>query len=185
MKDIAQGARSVLLTEGQRECLRLVAELRTSRQIAQQLRISPNAVDARIRRSIEVLGVGSRAEAARLLVSEEEFHNLLGQPVISNYAGFPTTSRLKSSDTIYPILDDSSLEQHQLHDSFHATDLYGGASELDYYDTSGPVDNSLWITKNRLSITYRVMALFVIASISAVAFSGLISGLSTLKNIVP
>ena len=59
------------LTDGQRDCLRLVYNHLTSKDIARILGVSPHTVDMRLRTSMKVLGVTSRIEAARLLVQEE------------------------------------------------------------------------------------------------------------------
>jgi DNA-binding CsgD family transcriptional regulator len=59
------------LTDGQRDCLRLVYNHLTSKDIARILTVSPHTVDMRLRTSMKVLGVASRIEAARLLVQEE------------------------------------------------------------------------------------------------------------------
>ena len=60
-----------LLTEGQRDCLRLVYQHMTSKDIARVLNVSPHTVDMRLRTAMKTLGVASRIEAARLLWVEE------------------------------------------------------------------------------------------------------------------
>jgi DNA-binding CsgD family transcriptional regulator len=55
------------LTERQKECLRLVGNGFTSKEIAPMLSISPATVDNHIRAALEILQVTGRAEAARLL----------------------------------------------------------------------------------------------------------------------
>ncbi len=59
------------LTEGQRDCLRLVFNHMKSKDIARVLGVSPHTVDMRLRTAMRTLGVASRIEAARLLVQEE------------------------------------------------------------------------------------------------------------------
>lgn len=59
------------LTEAQKQCLRLVADLMSSKQIARTLDISHHTVDQRLKRAQSLLNVSGRAEAARLLVSYE------------------------------------------------------------------------------------------------------------------
>lgn len=54
------------LSEGQRECLRLVAQHRSSKEIARELNISPFTVDKRLEQALRKLGVSNRWEAARL-----------------------------------------------------------------------------------------------------------------------
>lgn len=59
------------LTEPQKQCLRLVAELLSSKEIARILEISHHTVDQRLKRAQSLLGVSGRAEAARVLMSHE------------------------------------------------------------------------------------------------------------------
>lgn len=59
------------LSDGQRDCLRLVAEHRSSKEIARLLSISPHTVDQRLKRAVSILAVTSRFEAARLLFDDE------------------------------------------------------------------------------------------------------------------
>ncbi len=63
--------RVTLLTEAERDCLRLVYQHMTSKDIARQLGVSPHTVDMRLRQSIRKLEVSSRIEAARALINEE------------------------------------------------------------------------------------------------------------------
>ncbi|QJB68039.1 helix-turn-helix domain-containing protein [Parasphingorhabdus halotolerans] len=62
------------LSEPQKECLRLVASLRSSKEIARILDISPHTVDQRLKRAQTILGASSRAEAARMFVKHEKQH---------------------------------------------------------------------------------------------------------------
>jgi DNA-binding CsgD family transcriptional regulator len=74
------------LTEGQRDCLRLVYKHMTSKDIARELGVSPHTVDMRLRTAMKTLAVASRIEAARLLVQSEALHGgpddaaMLGRP---------------------------------------------------------------------------------------------------------
>ena len=60
-------ARIARLTEGQLDCLRLVDQHLSSKEIAGELKISPHTVDQRIRQALHTLGVERRAQAARLV----------------------------------------------------------------------------------------------------------------------
>jgi DNA-binding CsgD family transcriptional regulator len=55
------------LSPGQLDCLRLVAQHLSSKEIAAELNISPHTVDQRIRQALQILGVERRAQAARLV----------------------------------------------------------------------------------------------------------------------
>jgi DNA-binding CsgD family transcriptional regulator len=60
-----------LLTPKERECLRLVADNRSSKEIAQELGISKASVDTYCNRARAKLGVPSRRAAARLVMEAE------------------------------------------------------------------------------------------------------------------
>jgi DNA-binding CsgD family transcriptional regulator len=55
------------LTPGQLDCLRLVDQLLSSKEIATELQISPHTVDQRVRQALATLGVERRAQAARIV----------------------------------------------------------------------------------------------------------------------
>ena len=55
------------LSPGQLDCLLLVDQLLSSKEIAAELKISPHTVDQRIRQALATLGVERRAHAARIV----------------------------------------------------------------------------------------------------------------------
>jgi DNA-binding CsgD family transcriptional regulator len=55
------------LTAGQLDCLRLVDQHLSSKEIAAELHISPHTVDQRIRQALGILGVERRTQAARIV----------------------------------------------------------------------------------------------------------------------
>ena len=62
------GATSVArLTPGQLDCLRLVNQHMSSKEIAIELGISPHTVDQRIRLALQILGVERRSHAVRMV----------------------------------------------------------------------------------------------------------------------
>ncbi len=65
--DDAVAERVARLTAGQLDCLRLVEQHLSSKEIAAELGISPHTVDQRVRRSLQILGVDRRAQAARIV----------------------------------------------------------------------------------------------------------------------
>jgi DNA-binding CsgD family transcriptional regulator len=65
------------LTDGQRDCLRLVYNHMTSKDIARSLGVSPHTVDMRLRTAMKVLGVATRIDAARLLMQDEHGPDVL------------------------------------------------------------------------------------------------------------
>ena len=55
------------LTPGQLDCLRLVDQHLSSKEISTELGISPHTVDQRVRQALQVLGVDTRKQAARIV----------------------------------------------------------------------------------------------------------------------
>src|SRR5690348_11885387 len=55
------------LTAGQLDCLKLVDQHLSSKEIAAELGISPHTVDQRVRQSLQILGVERRSQAARIV----------------------------------------------------------------------------------------------------------------------
>jgi DNA-binding CsgD family transcriptional regulator len=82
-------ARVARLTRGQLDCLRLVDQLLSSKEIAAELKISPHTVDQRIRQALAILGVERRAQAARLVAAYKgPYQRLIHQPpyIVSDVA---------------------------------------------------------------------------------------------------
>ena len=81
------------LTPGQLDCLRLVDQLLSSKEIANELQISPHTVDQRIRQALATLGVERRTQAARLVAQYSgPYQRLIHQsPYIepANHNGHP------------------------------------------------------------------------------------------------
>jgi DNA-binding CsgD family transcriptional regulator len=65
------GKKQPQLTDGQKDCLRLVDQLLTSKEIARQLQISPFTVDQRLDAARRKLGATTRKEAARMFAAQE------------------------------------------------------------------------------------------------------------------
>jgi DNA-binding CsgD family transcriptional regulator len=69
------------LTPGQIDCLRLVDQLLSSKEIATELNISPHTVDQRIRQALAILGVPRRNQAARIVSQHSgPYQRLIHQP---------------------------------------------------------------------------------------------------------
>ena len=74
------------LSEGQRQCLALVDQHLSSKEIALRLGISPHTVDQRVRQALHILGVERRGEAARMVASavqageDPAYQRLIHQP---------------------------------------------------------------------------------------------------------
>lgn len=68
------------LSDGQKNCLRLVARGPSSKEIAIETGLTPHTVDTYIRQALARLGATNRREAARLLVAHEGSQELRSQP---------------------------------------------------------------------------------------------------------
>lgn len=174
------------LTKGQLECLRLVRDLHTSKEIARRLGVSPHTVDARLRRAIEKLGVSSRTEAAKLLTAyEPRYQSLIYQAsdLVSNGHSHDHDTVI-DQDTVYPILDETNIERSLIHDNLSPFDLLETAKEFvesETYERGETKCKNI----NNMSILQRIFAILLVAAISAFAFGGLLSGLVALRDIVP
>lgn len=82
------------LSRGQLDCLSLVDQHLSSKEIAAELNISPHTVDQRIRFALQTLGVERRAQAARLVARyAEPYQRLIHQsPHIEVRASNPHSS---------------------------------------------------------------------------------------------
>ncbi|MCA1654462.1 MAG: helix-turn-helix transcriptional regulator, partial [Sphingomonadales bacterium] len=67
------------LSNGQLDCLRLVNEHLSSKEIAAKLGISPHTVDQRIRGALQALGVERRSQAARIVAAVGPYQRLIHQ----------------------------------------------------------------------------------------------------------
>ena len=87
-EDLDSGTESVSrvarLSQGQIDCLLLVDQHHSSKEIAVRLGISPHTVDQRIRGALDKLGVDRRGEAARIVAAcissqDEAYQRLIHQ----------------------------------------------------------------------------------------------------------
>ncbi|MGN6848268.1 MAG: helix-turn-helix domain-containing protein [Sphingomicrobium sp.] len=65
------------LSQGQLDCLLLVDQHLSSKEIAAELNISPHTVDQRIRQALQILGVERRTQAARVVSRYKEAYQRL------------------------------------------------------------------------------------------------------------
>lgn len=115
------------LSEGQKECLRLVLKHMTSKEIARHLGISSHTVDQRLRYAIRILGARSRMQAA-LRLSEAE-----GRTISAN----PNAERDRRAVNLEA---QSSVEVPQplMHQALDLSRRPNAASELPSQPGSGP-----------------------------------------------
>ncbi|HET9356050.1 MAG TPA: helix-turn-helix transcriptional regulator [Sphingomicrobium sp.] len=103
--DDDDAARVARLSAGQLDCLRLVNEHLSSKEIAAELNISPHTVDQRIRGALHLLGVERRSQAARLVAQVHgPYQRLIHQPphieggVSSSHSGGAVGFQIRHAD---------------------------------------------------------------------------------------
>jgi DNA-binding CsgD family transcriptional regulator len=197
------------LTEGQRDCLRLVYQHMKSKDIARTLGVSPHTVDMRLRTAMKTLSVGSRIEAARLLVQLEAGEAGVDayQPLIYHTPDVvsPADSATFGSSASSEV-GDPSHHGHQFsfrpnvdpngsgppRDTLASVALGTaqsssgvGADVLRPGIGSRPlVENLPWGRKNNLSVGVRIGWIFGIAVGSALSFGAILAALASLKTLL-
>jgi DNA-binding CsgD family transcriptional regulator len=79
--EVVVAGRVAKLSAGQLDCLRLVDQHLSSKEIAAELNISPHTVDQRVRGALHILGVERRSQAARLVSQHRgPYQRLIHQP---------------------------------------------------------------------------------------------------------
>ena len=79
--EVNVASRVARLSAGQLDCLRLVDQHLSSKEIAAELNISPHTVDQRIRGALHILGVERRTQAARIVARHcGPYQRLIHQP---------------------------------------------------------------------------------------------------------
>ena len=110
------------LTEAQRACLRLVLSHHNSKEIAAIVGVSPSAIDKRIERAVQILGVGTRFEAARRL---QEYEGGAPAAPAATYERLPSEP-IDVPNTPFSAPDDGPTEPWGLVHRFIGTAPNGG-----------------------------------------------------------
>jgi DNA-binding CsgD family transcriptional regulator len=192
-KNVSEHHRLSLLTSGQRDCLHLVGQYMSSKEIARALGVSPHTVDQRLKRATALLQVQTRFDAARMFMQEiaADDSSPTGQPIYDSLVYQP--SELSEARKLAMLqMSPDNLNQpgdrtvtpdvayDTLHD-FHAS-YDGGAGN----NASGP---SSWLVqvgigrKNELTLFARICVIILITIASVLGFATLITiaeGLSRL-----
>jgi DNA-binding CsgD family transcriptional regulator len=178
-----------LLTEGQKQCLRLVRRDMSSKQIGRQIGKSPHTVDSRLKSAIAVLGASDRFEAAKLLRDAEGGSRNAApapspdyQPLVYQASDVPLVTQFSSS-IVSPqgISEQGDGEQNEL---FEVQAQYlGGYADRSSFDR-------IWSfllrpsRENTLSIPARLSAIVLIAVLAVFGLASLVSvaeGLSRIR----
>ena len=167
------------LTDKEKDCLRGVAELKSSKTIARDLGISSHTVDARLKRAMAKLDAVDRFEAARVFQQETEaeiqpsdmVRTLAYQaPDVPEYPAFAPSPGL-SPDEIRKDGDSAT----RLRDNAFASDWTRNTSYFPVPTYRGE--------RNSLNGLQRIGWIVAIAVGSVVIFSGLMGGLSALSTL--
>ncbi len=188
MADVDLAARVARLTAGQRECLDLVDDHATSKEIARQLGISRHTVDARLRGAIQTLGVSSRREAAIIYRAAMQ---------AETYQPFAYQSSRIVTQTPEPedAGDDADVE--------HFEPIHAGQASAELTAAPQPVaavvsDSAVWTAvppagftfrqpslrlwggSNDLSPSQRVVGILVVTILAMLAFGVFLTGIEAL-----
>ena len=169
-------ARVARLSAGQLDCLRLVDQHLSSKEIAAELNISPHTVDQRIRQALHILGVERRTQAARIVAqSSGPYQRLIHQT--------PYIEATPGSD--HP---DAAVRQQIRH-----TDRAGGAGGAGFITEQRPA--SFWPSlqppfatrsnpRNEMSVGQRLFWIVAIAIGAAFSAGMYLAGLESLARML-
>lgn len=156
------------LTAGQRECLRLVAQLQSSKEIAQQLLISNYTVDQRVARACRTLGAATRAEAARILTQYE------AERPISDTV---TIASKRAERAAFPQFETEDLgDEPQIVRNARPVVAEEPQSSLPFPTAAG--------NRNNMSFLRRLAWAAVVAGLSIVVFGILLASLAAIRGLL-
>ena len=184
------------LSEKEIDCLRGVAELKSSKQIARELDVSSHTVDARLKRAIAKLGAADRFDAARMFQAIEDSENSSGPQNARSAAALeaPDASEEEVRTLVYqtPDVPDSAGFGPQAFpspdgaggDGNDSTRLRDSAFAADWADHSSylPIPRHRG-ERNELTALQRLGWIVSIAVGSVIIFGGLMGGLSALSTL--
>ena len=176
------------LSEMQVACLRLVADLKKTEQIAGELGISPSTVNTHIERAIARLGVANRREAARLVMAHASEAIAAPSPsapqappetsTMAEPAGLPTDTAPTISDTDQrdvPSSSDSRREKLPTEKQRLFGALAAALNPSLSTTAKGP-------RRNNLTIPQRLLAGFVALVLLCLAIAGLGAAIEQLSH---
>jgi len=164
------------LTAGQLDCLRLVDQHLSSKEIASELHISPHTVDQRIRQALGILGVERRTQAARIVAQfDEPYQRLIHQsPHIET--------------ALQPAQSDAAVS-HQIRHADRAGEV-GGAGFLteqrpaSFWPSLQPPFATRSHPRNEMSVGQRLFWIAAIAIGSAFSAGMYLAGLESLARLL-
>ena len=173
--DVVAG-RVARLSAGQLDCLLLVDQHLSSKEIANELNISPHTVDQRIRGALHILGVERRSQAARL---------------VSNYAG-PYQRLIHQSPYVEPG-DATAQSDGAVSIQIRHADRAGGTGTAGFITEQRPASfrPSLQLPfatrnnpRNEMSVGQRLLWIVLIAIGAAFSVGIYLAGLESLGRLL-
>ena len=169
-------ARVAKLTRGQLDCLLLVDQHLSSKEIATELNISPHTVDQRIRIALQTLGVERRTHAARIVARHQEpYQRLIHQ---TPYIEGPL-----------PAEHSDGAVSHQIRHADRAGEA--GGPDLNTEQRSEPFRSPLPLPfatrshpRNEMSVGLRLLWIFLIATGAAFSAGMYLAGLESLARLL-
>ena len=169
-------ARVARLSPGQLDCLRLVDQHLSSKEIAVELNISPHTVDQRIRGALQILRVERRTQAARL---------------VAQVCG-PYQRLIHQSPHVEPAEFDRHPESAIGQQIRHA-DRAGGSGDTELITEQRPVSIRASLPlpfatrshpRNEMSVGLRLLWIFLIATGAAFSAGMYLAGLESLARLL-
>lgn len=165
------------LSSGQLDCLRLVNEHLSSKEIAVRLAISPHTVDQRIRGALHTLGVERRSQAARMVAQHSsEYQRLIHQAPDIEMGGFSGNQ--------------GGAVSNQIRHAGCAGETRGGAS-FQTEQRSGQPWSSLQLPfatrsnpRNEMSVGQKLLWIVVISTGAAFSAGMYLAGLESLARLL-
>jgi DNA-binding CsgD family transcriptional regulator len=164
------------LTAGQLDCLKLVDQHLSSKEIAAELGISPHTVDQRVRQSLQILGVERRSQAARIVAQYSgPYQRLIHQPPY-----IPAEPRTGHSE---------AAVSHQIRHADRAGEA-GGASFLteqrpaSFWPSLQPPFATRSNPRNEMSVGQRLFWIAAIAIGAAFSAGMYLAGLESLARLL-
>ncbi|MDQ3477696.1 MAG: helix-turn-helix transcriptional regulator [Pseudomonadota bacterium] len=175
--DCHEAERVAKLTAGQLDCLNLVNEHLSSKEIAIRLGISPHTVDQRVRGSLQILGVERRAQAARLVAK----YPIGYQRLIHQSPELETTARSG---------DEGGAVGNQIRHAGRAGEAWDN-SGFQTEQRSGESRSSLQLPfatrknpRNEMSVGIKLLWVVIIATGAALSAGMYLTGLESLARLL-
>jgi DNA-binding CsgD family transcriptional regulator len=164
------------LSRGQLDCLLLVDQHLSSKEIAAELKISPHTVDQRIRFALQALGVERRTQAARLVARlHEPYQRLIHQsphievPAPQPHSTGAISNQIRHADRTGEI-GGPDLKTEQRPESLRSSLL------LPFATRSHP--------RNEMSVGLRLLWIVLIATGAAFSAGMYLAGLESLARLL-